>query len=67
MSRSHVARSLMERRQALIAECGLDPFAQPAEVWLSMAVAAEARGNYQYAKDCERAMTLANERWNPTP
>jgi len=54
--------SLEERRRKLRAECGLDAYYQPAEIWLSIAVAAEARGEKQYAKDCERAMEIANER-----
>ena len=52
------------RRRALQAEVGLDPYAQPPEVWLNIAVAAAARGEAQYAKDCEMAMEIANDRQN---
>lgn len=60
-----MARStdLDERRRKLMVECGLDAYCQPAEVWMNIAVAAEARGELQYARDCERAMEIANERW----
>ncbi len=52
------------RRRAVMQECGLDPYAQPPEVWLNIAVAAAARGEAQYAKDCELAMNIANDRQN---
>lgn len=54
------ALTKVEMRMALMAEVGLDAFAQPAEVWLSLAVAAEARGHHVYQRDCERAMDIAN-------
>jgi hypothetical protein len=55
--------TLYARRDALRVKCGLDAFAQPPEVWLSIAVAAEARGEKEYASDAEAAMILSNERW----
>jgi hypothetical protein len=55
--------TLQKRREDLRAKCGLDAFAQPAEVWLSIAIAAEARGEHNYARDCECAMVISNERW----
>lgn len=55
--------TLYARRDELRSECGLDAFAQPAEVWLELAIAAEARGEKAYARDCEKAMELSNERW----
>lgn len=55
--------NLHEMRDRLRTECGLDAFAQPAEVWLEMSVAAAARGEAQYARDCEQAMELSNLRW----
>ena len=55
--------TLLERRNQLRANCGLDAFAQPAEVWLEMAIAAAARGEHVTASDCERAMELSLERW----
>lgn len=54
---------LADRRQALRADCGLDAYAQPPEVWLSMAVAAEARGQSVQCADYERAAYIAAERW----
>lgn len=55
--------TLQKRRDDLRSECGLDAFAQPAEVWLLIAVAAEARGEKSYARDCELAMELSNEKY----
>jgi hypothetical protein len=51
--------------RVLRSRCGLDAFAQPAEVWLEMSVAASKRGEHQYAKDTEEAMNLSLERWEP--
>lgn len=59
------ATSLDDRRRELIVECGLDAFHQPPEVWMNIAIAAEARGEKRYARDCERAMDISNDRWNP--
>lgn len=50
-------------RQRLIADCGLDAFSQSPETWLSIAVAAEARGERRYQHDCERAMDISNRRY----
>ena len=58
--------SVQAERDKLRAECGLNAFAQPPEVWLEIAVAAEARGEHSYAKDCERAAYISNDRWGST-
>lgn len=54
---------LDERRRKLTVECGLDAYSHTAELWLILAVAAEARGDGSYQRDCERAMDIALERW----
>jgi hypothetical protein len=51
--------SLDQQRTALMAECGLDAYAQKPEIWLNMAVGAEERGAKVMQRDYERAMTLA--------
>lgn len=54
---------LDDRRDDLRSDCGLDAFAQPSDVWLSMAVAAESRGHKQQQIDYERAAEISAERW----
>lgn len=60
-------RDVGAARRALMVECGLDAFYQAPEVWLSLAVAAEARGHGTLQRDYERAMEIANKRYSSTP
>lgn len=60
------AKSVDERRRELMRERGLDAYQQTAEAWLSIAVAAERRGELHFAADCERAMEIANDIGAPT-
>lgn len=53
-------------RQKLMSEVGVDAFSQSPDTWLSIAVAAEARGEFRYQRDCERAMDISNRRYGAT-
>lgn len=54
-------RRLRDQRHDLMVTIGLDPFSQPANLWLELAVTAEERGQAALQRDYERVMHIAND------